>query len=278
MRWLFPRLMLLYPPQFRAEFETEMQSVFLAVLATAGHHSPRQRAWVLWTELVGLLTGAVREQARRATPALAGTTMALCLHAALYTVLVPIRTLLLLGLFVGSLPAQPPAHQDPAVLQTAKSLYTAALTAIRDAESVDDMKKLADQFDSPDWISVDRFSRQAFTRRQSDTGLAALLALPADRRITGMDILWAERDSDRMIVLGWMMPNQVERPNSTGGTQRLTRATLFRDTFADTPLGWRRIKHEKLLPNDFTLAINGLPQIIPPLDEPHRVSPAGSVK
>ena len=48
MRWLFPLLMLLYPRQFRAEFETEMQSVLLAVLA--GHHSPRQWAWVLWGE------------------------------------------------------------------------------------------------------------------------------------------------------------------------------------------------------------------------------------
>ena len=278
MRRLFRILMLLYPPQFRAEFEPEMHSVFFAVLATASRHSFRQWAWVLWTELIGTLTGAVREQAPRATPALAGATMAFCLHAALYTVLVPIRTLLLLGLLVGSLPAQPPAQQDPTILQTAKSLYTAALTAIRDAKSLDDMKKLADQFDSPDWISVDRFGRPGFTRRQADTGLAALLALPADRRITGMEILWAERDSDRMIVLGWMMPNQVERPNPTGGTQRLTRSTLFRDTFTDTPLGWRRIKHEKLLPNDFTLVIDGLSQIIPPLDERHRVSPTGTVK
>lgn len=265
MHRLFPLLIRLYPTPFRAEFEPEMHTVFRSALADAASLSPRQRTRRVTQELLALLLGAVREQTPRSTPALLGITVAFPLHAALFAILVPIRMLLLGCLLLGPLAAQRPALQDPALLQTAKSLYAATLTAIRDAHTLDDMKKLADQFDSPDWVSIDRFGRKAFTRRQADTGLASLLALPAHRRITGLEILWAERDADRMIVLGWMMPNQAGR---------LTRATLFRDIFTHTSAGWRRIQHEKLLPNDFTLTVDGAPQIIPPLAESHRVAPA----
>jgi len=183
----------------------------------------------------------------------------------------------ILCVLTGVAAGQRPVKQDPAVLAVAKAVYGANVLALREAKSLDDMKKLADNLDSPDWISVDRFGRTVFTRRDIDKEFESMLALPAARRITAIEIIWAERDSDRLIVIGWMMPNEVERADSTGdygvigATHRITRGTLFRDTFSNTSSGWRRVKHEKLLPNDLTLAVDGVPQIVPPLEEEHSV-------
>ena len=50
---------------------------------------------------------------------------------------------------------------------------------------------------------------------------------------------------------------------------RLSRATLIRDIFEDTANGWRRIRHEKFLPNGTVLAIDGKS-----IAERNRVTPA----
>jgi len=104
-----------------------------------------------------------------------------------------------------------------------------------------------------------------------DRGLESLLSLPPNQRITGMEILWVDIDVDRLVVLAWMMPNEVDGRDATGATHRLTRATLIRDTFQKTAGGWRRIQHQKLLPNGTVLAVDGKPQIVPPLSEASQV-------
>ena len=149
---------------------------------------------------------------------------------------------------------------------------------MREAKTLDDLKKLAGNLDSPDWISVDRFGRTAFTRRDADRALSSMLAVPADRRIAGLETIWAERNSDRLIVVGWMMTNEGERVDSAGkygidgATHRLIRGTVFRVIFSNTPNGWRRVRHEKFVPNDLVLAAYGIPRIVPPLNEKYRVT------
>jgi hypothetical protein len=140
------------------------------------------------------------------------------------------------------------------------------------------MKKLSDGLDSPDWISVDRFGRTILTRADADRELQSVLAIAPARRVTEMDIVWAEQDMDRLMVIAWMMPSEAERIDSEGvfgpkgGKHRLTRGTLIRDIFQNTGDSWRRIRHDKLTPNDTVLAVDGVPRIVPPLDQANRIA------
>jgi hypothetical protein len=176
--------------------------------------------------------------------------------------------------------AQQEIRQDPATLELARSIYTRAFRQLREAKTLEDMKRLSDALDSPDWISVDRMGRTILTRKDADRELESVLALPSERRVTGMDIIWAEQESDRLAVLAWMMPSETERVDASGdygqkgGTHRMLRATLVRDLFVKTPAGWRRIQHDKLLPNSTLLAVDGVPRVLPLTDDSRRVTPA----
>ena len=74
----------------------------------------------------------------------------------------------ILCVVAGIAAGQQPAKQDPAVLEIARSIYRSQMTALREAKTLDDMKKSADRLDSPDWISVDRFGRTVLTREDPD--------------------------------------------------------------------------------------------------------------
>ena len=165
-----------------------------------------------------------------------------------------------------------PVRQDASTLELARSIYSRSFTALREARTLEEMRRLSGDLDAPEWISVDRFGRTILTKKDADRDLESLLALPPERRVTGMDILWAERDSERLIVLGWMMVNMAERVDAEGefgpkaASHKLTRGTLIRDVFVKTADGWRRIRHDKLTPNDMVLAVDGAARIVPPLD------------
>lgn len=294
MTQLFKLLVGLYPAEYRAEFGDEMRTVFLALVTS------RNRSYL--TESLGLLRGAalehgrlLLERSRASWQTLAamsgGMVIAYGMHVLMYWSLVPgkgkglgralehlVSRVFLLAVLVGVAFGQQPPKQDSAALELAKSIYLRSFTALRAAKTLDDMKKLSDDLDSPDWISVDRFGRTVLTRKDADREFQSMLALPPDRRVTEMDIVWAERDADRLTVLAWMMPNEAERVDSNGdfgpkgGSHRLTRSTLIRDIFQSTADGWRRIRHDKLVPNDTVLAVDGIPRIMPPLDERHRVT------
>ncbi|MDR3704185.1 MAG: hypothetical protein P4L56_31345 [Candidatus Sulfopaludibacter sp.] len=194
-------------------------------------------------------------------------------------VLEQLSRVLVVCLLVGIAAGQP-VKQDAATLELARSIYSSSFTALRQAKTLEELRKLSDDLDAPEWISVDRFGRTILTRQDADRDLESLLALPPERRVTGMDILWAERDSDRLSVVAWMMPNVAERVDAEGefgpkgASHKLTRGTLIRDVFVKTADGWRRIRHDKLTPNDMVLAVDGAARIVPPLDERHHATPA----
>ncbi|HXJ38187.1 MAG TPA: hypothetical protein VNH18_02850 [Bryobacteraceae bacterium] len=174
--------------------------------------------------------------------------------------------------------AQSPPRQDPTALAIAKTIYRDSLTALRDARTLDDMKKVSQNLDSPDWISVDRFGRTILTRKDAEKELESMLSLPPERRVGPMEIIWADRDSDHLTVLAWMFPSegqQIDREGEygpKGARHHLTRGTLIRDVFVNSDAGWRRIRHDKLLPNSTVLAVDGTSRIVPPLDEQNRVT------
>jgi hypothetical protein len=190
------------------------------------------------------------------------------------------RLVVFLCLTAGMACAQPETKQDPATLELARSIYARSFADLRQAKTLEDMKRLSDALDSPDWISVDRMGRTILTRKDTDRELESLLVLPPERRVTGMDIIWAEQESDRLAVLAWMMPSEVDRVDAKGdygpkgASHRITRGTLVRDLFIRTPAGWRRIQHDKLLPNSTLLAVDGEPRVLPTFDAAHYVTPA----
>lgn len=203
--------MKLYPLEFWLQFEDEMRPIFAERFA----EQP-------FSEVVGLLRGAVYERWRLINAAViaAGLASALIMQAIVYTALLT--------------PAAAQPKQDPSAMLTAKAIYTRAFTLLRDARNMEDMRKLSDSFDAHEWVSLDRFGRPLLTRTQADRELESMLALSAEQRVSAMDIIWAERDATRLIVVAWMFPSEEVRDG-----HKLTRATLIRDLFDDTPSGCR---------------------------------------
>jgi hypothetical protein len=283
-------LMMLYPAEYRAKFGDEMRAVFMAL---ANSRTPGW--WFLCNEYRGLLQGAVEARCRpfvQLAPSIAGgAVFASGMQFLVYWCLLPgkgrslarvleqlVSRVLVICALVGIAAGQP-AKQDAATLELARSIYGSSFTALREAKTMEDMRKLSDHLDAPEWISVDRFGRTILAKQDADRDLESLLALPPERRVTGMDILWAEQDSERLIVVGWMMVNVAERIDARGefgpkgASHKLTRGTLIRDVFVNTADGWRRIRHDKLVPNDMVLAVDGVARIVPPLDPEHRAAP-----
>ena len=275
-RRLFDLCLSFYPGEFRAAFEAEMRAVLAGVSAT------RPGARTVLAEVLGLLAGAAAAHiacaraaglGRIAASMAAGAGLAGTLQALIY------RSLLC-SLIAGIALSQALPKEDPAALETARSIYRAAFTALRDAKTMDDMRRLSRSLDSPEWISVDRFGRRVFDRAGAERDLESLLQLPPERRVTRMDIVWAEQDGGRLIVLAWMMPHEATLADTAGdygpkgAKHTFTRGTLIRDLFEKTPDGWRRIRHDKLSPNGTVLAVDGAPRIVPPLPPHRQAAPA----
>jgi hypothetical protein len=239
---VFDLLLMLYPAEYRMEFGAEMRTVFLEL---------GRRGWLLLFEYGGLVRGAMRERHRQMGALAGGAAFASILNLLLYWYLLPI------GVAHGQT-----VRQDPSALELARSIYSRSFTALREAKTLDELRNLSDEMDAPEWISVDRFGRTVLTKKDVDRDLENLLKLPPERRAAGMDIVWAERDAERLIVVAWMMPNE---------SHGVTRGTLIRDIFVNGASGWRRVRHDKITPNDIVLAVDGKAQVLPPMDEAHRV-------
>ena len=295
MWMIFELLLRLYPREHRVEFGEDMRGVLREIVG--GRETGLARARMVGTEMLGRGCGAASERfcelaGRMEAPMVAGIVSACVIHVLMYRELVPVRarsfsrllelfgqcvaTALLLG---GVVYGQQQAKEDAEILSTVKSIYLANLVALREAKTLEDMKKLADGMDAPEWVSVDRFGRTVMTRRDVDRELGSMLSIPGDRRVMGLEVIWAERAGDRMIVVGWMMPNEIQRVDTSGeygekgATHRLMRGTLYKDFFVETPKGWRRVRHEKLLPNDVVLAVDGVARIVPPMAPARRIAP-----
>ncbi|MBM3783042.1 MAG: hypothetical protein FJW30_01715 [Acidobacteria bacterium] len=222
-------LLSLYPARVRKEFGDEMRAVY------------RQRCQgrVSLREVHGLLCDAVRawrdEPFSGLLAAAAGSVLAICLHLLAYRILVPVAFL-----------AWPLLGQD--AVATAAAIYGKQFEALRAAKNVEDLLKISNELDDAEWISVDRFGRTVFDRAGSQRQLTQMLDIPPERRTVRMDILWAGHDKDRLTVVAWMI---------TGATETVVNAVLIRDVFTQTPAGWRRVRHDKLTPNQIVIEREG---------------------
>jgi hypothetical protein len=143
--------------------------------------------------------------------------------------------------------------QSEDMKKTIQSLYAATFAALHDAKTKEDIAKMVDALDTPDWVSIGP-TGQTMTRPEAVRGLEATLSTPPDQRSSPkMDIVFMNENKWNATVLYWVY---------TGPDGELT-GSLARDTFVRTAQGWRRMRHEKYFP-DRPLIVHGKAVIAPP--------------
>lgn len=158
----------------------------------------------------------------------------------------PLLSVLILGVRLVS-------AQSEDTKKTIQTLYAATFAALHDAKTKEDIAKMVDAIDTPDWVSIGP-TGQTMTRSEAVRLLESLLDTPPDQRSSPkMDIVFMNETKWNATVLYWVY---------TGPEGQLT-GSLARDTFVRTAQGWRRMRHEKYFP-DRPLVVNGKAVIAPP--------------
>ena len=123
--------------------------------------------------------------------------------------------------------------------------------------------KLTERLDAPDWVSIDPAGFVVQTRAQAAVALESFLAIPPGKRpLPKIEVLWVHEEPWRVTAVCMVLGPNVIVPDppravskSTFGSAAqphfLLAGGLIRETFARTAEGWRRVKHEKLLPDQF---------------------------
>ncbi|MFN0103358.1 MAG: hypothetical protein ACKV2U_14875 [Bryobacteraceae bacterium] len=180
------------------------------------------------------------------------------------------KTLLPLLLLCSSIHAQRSDVED-----SIRELYRQTLSALKLAKTDDDIRRVVDIMDVREWLSLDA-TGLPMSREQARSELKSLLALPPERRTPRMEILWIDSSAAATIVVLWVynpmeIPDNEGRYGPRGEKRNVLLGSLVRDTFARTDLGWRRIRHEKIIPNQI-LTVDGRSLISPPLDSSRAIS------
>ena len=148
-------------------------------------------------------------------------------------------------------------------LDVAKEYYRRTLSALQQAKSKDDLKKLVEMLDAPDWVSIDPAGFVVQTRDKAALALEPFLTIaPGKRPLPTVEVLWVHDEPWRVTAVSIVLGPNVTVPNPPRATSKSTfgsaaqphfllAGSLIRDTFAMTATGWRRFKHEKLLPDQF---------------------------
>lgn len=258
---LYSILLRAYPRSYRAQFEAEMVEVFREASHhwRAGGHASYAR--FLLAESVGMLRGVALEWLRYFTragkitatvSALSGVAVAAAFHVSLYTVLVP-----------HAHAQNRTAAADRQALEVVTTLYRNTFAALHDAKTKEDIAKLVDNLEAPDWVSIDPNGYTVLTRDEAVRQLEMFLTVDPDKRPSNnIEILWVHAEPWRITAVD-LVHSGVQgsaampafRSKDAFGPDAQSRfvlaGSLVRDTFARTPNGWRRIRHEKLLPDQF---------------------------
>jgi len=137
-----------------------------------------------------------------------------------------------------------------------QSIYAATLTGMRDAKTKEDIARVVNGIDVPEWVSL-LYNGQTMVRAQAIRELEGLLAIAPEKRPEfRMDILYWNETAAGVRVVYWAYG---ERGNELAGS-------MARDSWARTPSGWRRLRHEKFLP-DRPLVVDGKAVVTPPVGE-----------
>jgi hypothetical protein len=252
---LFVTLLRAYPRTYRAEFDREMAEVFQEAAQGRRDDGRLSYARFVLEECLGLLVGAALEWFRHfrragriaaAISAMSGAAVAAVFHILLYTVLVP-----------HAHAQNRTAAADQQALEVVTTLIRNTFTALHNAKTKEDIAKLVDDMEAPDWVSIDPNGYTVLTHDEEVRTLEGFLSVDPDKRPSNsIEVLWAHAEPWRITAVYLVVHGgDPFRSKTTFGTAPEARfvleGTLSRDTFARTPQGWRRIRHEKLLPDQF---------------------------
>jgi hypothetical protein len=221
----------------RLSYARFVSAEFAGVLAAAG------REWFRHLSREGRL--------RAAASAVSGAAAAWFLNVLLYTVLLP------------PFHAHAQARPDVPPLEIVTTLYRNTFAALHNAKTKEDIAKMVDAMEAPDWVSIDPNGYTVLTRDQEVRQLEDFLNVPPEKRPSNpLEILWLHEESWKITVVDLVhsgvqgsaaLPEfrskEMFGPNAEA--RFVLAGSLVRDTFARTPQGWRRIRHEKLLPDQF---------------------------
>jgi len=142
--------------------------------------------------------------------------------------------------------------QTPALRQSIQKKYDESLAAMRNAKNKADIESAVDNMDVPEWVA-NLPDGTTMTRPQAEEMLEGLLTVPSEKRPSvGQHIIYLTKTGWNILVVYW-----VYRPSNNGLI-----GSLARDTWVETSLGLRRIRHEKLFP-DRALIEQGKPVVFP---------------
>jgi hypothetical protein len=123
--------------------------------------------------------------------------------------------------------------------QIIERMYTSTFAALKEAQSKEDIRKMVDAFDVPEWISSQP-NGQTLSRGEAVKLLEGMLAVPKeDRAAPLMQVAYYHETAANATILYWVY--RTVGPKIEG--------SLARDTFARTTNGWRRVRHEKFFPD-----------------------------
>jgi len=135
---------------------------------------------------------------------------------------------------------------------TIRSLYTDALRAMRTAQTKEDITRMVEAIDIPEWTSS-LVNGQTMTRQQAVRELESLLAVPPENRpLFHIEPIYWNETAAAMTVVYWVY---IDIKGNRNGS-------IARDTWARTAAGWRRTRHEKVFP-DRPLMKDGKPVFLP---------------
>ena len=130
--------------------------------------------------------------------------------------------------------------------------YESTFSAMRQIKSKAELEQMVDAIDVPEWQSL-LPSGGIMTRPEAIAELTGILAVPPENRpVPRQQMLYMSETGWSAFAVYWIYRQS--------GDQLI--GSLARDTWARTPRGWRRIRHEKLFP-DRPLVQNGKGLILP---------------
>jgi hypothetical protein len=151
-------------------------------------------------------------------------------------------------LFALGLAAQP----DTKTIIT--GMYGSTVRAMREARTAADMERLMNAMDAPEWLG-ELPAGTTLTRSDAAKMMEQLLSVPPEKRpIPEFHFLYFKENGWNARAIYWVYARSENR----------IVGSLARDTWVRTAQGWRRIRHEKLLP-DQLLAEGGKALVLPPL-------------
>ncbi len=131
------------------------------------------------------------------------------------------------------------AQAQEALPPKISSAYDATLSAMQAAKSPEDINKMVEAMDTPDWVGIGP-AGEKMSRDQVEKQLVGLLSIPAGQRpIPLQKFIYVGDSGPRTLVVYWVYRNTDAGPVGS----------MVRDTWMQTQAGWRRTMHEKFFPD-----------------------------